>query len=143
MVSGIGLDTLSDSGKNPCAVCRKGVGSNSIFCGRCDHWVHKRCSGVKGKLKNDPNFICPRCADLARPIDGRVITEVVVDGKNLEVVDQFCYLGDMIASGGGCMSAITNRCRVAWASFKKLLPVLTSRQIPHHVCGRVFDACVR
>ena len=143
MVSGVGLDTLSDSGKDPCAVCRKGVGSNSIFCGRCEHWVHKRCSGVKGKLKNDPDFICPRCADLSRPIDGRVLTEVAVDGKNLEVVDQFCYLGDMIASGGGCMNAITNRCRVAWASFRRLLPILTSRQIPHQVRGRVFDACVR
>ena len=44
MVSGVGLDTLSDSGKDPCAVCRKGVGSNSIFCGCCEHWVHKRCS---------------------------------------------------------------------------------------------------
>ena len=142
MVSGVGLDTLSDSGKNPCAVCRKGVGSNSIFCGPCDHLVHKRCSGVKGKLKNGPNFICPRCADLALPIDGRVITYFAVDGKNLEDVDQFCYLGDMNASGGGCTSEITNRCRVTWASFRKLLPVLTSRQISNHVRGRVFDACI-
>ena len=98
MFSGVGLDKLIDAGKDPCAVCRKGVGSNSIYCGLCEHWVHGRCSGVTGRLKADPNFVCPRCAGLARPIDGRSVTEVVVDGKKLEVVDEFCYLGDMAAS---------------------------------------------
>ena len=32
---------------------------------------------------------------------------------------------------------------MAWASFRRLLPILTSRQIPHQVRIRVFDACVR
>src|SRR5271163_2987261 len=37
-----------DSGKWPCGVCRKGVGLNSVMCGVCKKWVHKKCSGVKG-----------------------------------------------------------------------------------------------
>ena len=33
----------------PCGVCSKGVGSNSIQCSSCQKWVHKKCSGIKGK----------------------------------------------------------------------------------------------
>ena len=45
MICGTGLDLLQSSGEFPCAVCRTGVGSNSIFKG-CKHWVHKS-SGLK------------------------------------------------------------------------------------------------
>ena len=34
-------------GKFPCAVCRKGIGSNSILCQFCKCRVHKRCSGIR------------------------------------------------------------------------------------------------
>ena len=34
MICGTGLDLLQSSGEFPCAVCRTGVGSNSIFCKR-------------------------------------------------------------------------------------------------------------
>ena len=36
-------------GRWPCGVCRKGVGSNSIFCQSCKHWVHRKCSSISGK----------------------------------------------------------------------------------------------
>ena len=32
MVSAVNLRTLKDSGKYPCSVCRKGVGSNTTCC---------------------------------------------------------------------------------------------------------------
>ena len=38
MICGSGLDLLQSSGEFPCAVCRTGVGSNSIFCNGCKHW---------------------------------------------------------------------------------------------------------
>ena len=47
MICGMGLDLLQSSGEFPCAICRTGVGSNSIFCKGCKHWVHKKCSGLK------------------------------------------------------------------------------------------------
>src|SRR5277367_6062151 len=50
-----------DSGKWPCGVCRKGVGLNSVMCGVCKKWVHKKCSGVKGKLKLDMKFTYSVC----------------------------------------------------------------------------------
>ena len=42
MVSGRDLHTMQTSGKYPCAVCRKGVRKNSIFCSGCSFWVHKK-----------------------------------------------------------------------------------------------------
>ena len=47
MICGTGLDFLLSSVEFPCAVRRTGVGSNSIFCKGCKHWVHKKCSGLK------------------------------------------------------------------------------------------------
>ena len=51
MVSGVNLQTLKDSGKYSCSVC-----SNSIYCAGCSHWVHKKCSGVIGSLKPNPDY---------------------------------------------------------------------------------------
>ena len=41
MVSGLDLDLFKKSGKDPCGVCQKGVGSNAISCGGCLCWIHK------------------------------------------------------------------------------------------------------
>ena len=56
MVSGVDLQTLKDSGKYPCSVCGKGVDSTSIYCTGCLHWVHKKCSGVIGRLNLNPDY---------------------------------------------------------------------------------------
>ena len=143
MVTGPGLDLLRDSGGFPCAVCRTGVGVNSIQCSQCKLWVHKKCSGIRGKLMHDPGYTCPRCLGHARPIDGRPVSQVEVDGSLLDVEASFCYLGDMLCAGGGCRLAIITRCCIAWGKFKKLLPILTSKHVSLTTRGRVFDACVR
>ena len=39
----------------PCGVCNKGVGSNSLQCTRCQKWVHKKCSGIKGSMSKVAN----------------------------------------------------------------------------------------
>ena len=64
VVLGPGLD-LCDSGAFPCAVCQSGVDMNSIQCSKCRLWVHKKCSGVRGRLVEYPYYVCPRCCDLA------------------------------------------------------------------------------
>ena len=64
MICGTGLDLLQSSGEFPCAVCRTGVSSNSIFCKGCKHWVHKKCSGLK-RLTKDPDYRCTRCQGTA------------------------------------------------------------------------------
>jgi hypothetical protein len=143
MISGSQLDRLQKTGKHPCAVCLSGTGSNSIYCGKCDCWVHKKCSGIKGPLRNDPNYTCPRCTGAARPVDGRPVKEVEVGEHKLEVVAEFCYLGDMLSSGGDCELASTVRCRSAWGKFRELLPILTNKHIPLSSRGRVYSTCVR
>ena len=106
LVSGVGFDVLKDKGTYPCAVCRNGVGdSNAILCTACNFWVHggKKCSGIDGKLKSShaPGYVCLRCQGHpgVRAIDGRPHTSVSLNGTTLDVVDEFCYLGDMIGAG--------------------------------------------
>uniref|UniRef100_UPI00397F9C9D hypothetical protein n=1 Tax=Salmonella sp. s55962 TaxID=3159685 RepID=UPI00397F9C9D len=36
LISGFDVGNVRDPGNWPCAVCRKGVGSNSIFCSFCN-----------------------------------------------------------------------------------------------------------
>ena len=96
-----GLDILQSSGEFPCTVCRTGVGSNSIFCNNCKHWVHKKCSGLK-RLTKDPDCRCTWCQGTACPFDGRSQREVQIQPDKLEVVASFCYLGDTPSAAGGC-----------------------------------------
>ena len=95
MICGTPLDLLQSSGEFPCAVCRTGEGSNSIFCSGCKHWVHKKCSGLKCLTKD---YRCTQCQGTARPLDGRPQREVQVVPDKLEVVASFCYLGDMLSA---------------------------------------------
>ena len=37
---------LKEAAVDPCSVCRKLVGLNSIHCITCGYWVHGRCLGV-------------------------------------------------------------------------------------------------
>ena len=47
---------------DPCRVCRKRVGVNSIHCTTCGYWVHGRCSGVQGSLARvAQGFVCKVC----------------------------------------------------------------------------------
>ena len=143
MVSDTDLDLLKKSGKDPCCVCQKGVGSNAIFCGGCMCWIHKKCSGIKGLLHPNPDFSCAGCLGTAQPIDGRMIKKVEVDDEKLEAVPEFCYLGDMLSAGGGCMLAAVTCCKCAWGNFRQLLPLLTNRNLSLLTRGRVYSTCVR
>ena len=122
----INLDVLKKSGKYPCGVCLTGVGStNAILCDGCERWVHKKCSGIKGRLLPESEFTCARCLGTARAIDGRQSLEAEVGNEELEVVPEFCYLGDMLSAGGGCELVAITRCKCAWGKFRQLLPLLT------------------
>ena len=55
--------------------------------------MHKKCSGIKGRLLPKSEFTCARCLGTARAIDARQSLEVEVGDEKLEVVPEFCYLG--------------------------------------------------
>ena len=95
-------------------------------------------------VKNNVHIIiCSLVFMLQSSIDGRPVTQVDVDGTLLDVEASFCYLGNMLSADGICSFAIITWCCTAWGKFKKLLPILTSKQISLTVRGKVFDACVR
>ena len=47
----VGVGQVENSGKYPCGICRSGVGDNVILCTSCKKWIHKKCSGMVGRLK--------------------------------------------------------------------------------------------
>ena len=142
MVSSFYLDSLHKSSNYPCSVCCKGIINNSTECFQCKLWVHKKCRSITGQLVTVQNYICPRCKGESRPIDGRPMIQVDVEGTKLDEEDTFWYLSDMLCSGGGYDNAIAARCCVAWGKLRKLLPVLTSRYHSPKVLGKVYMACV-
>ena len=139
MICGTGLDLLQSSSDFPCAVCRTGVGSNSILCKGCKHWVHKKCSGLK-HLTEDPDY---RCLGTARPLDSRPQREVQVGSDKLEVVASFCYLEDMLSAAGGCELSTTTRVKTTWKKFRELIPVPSSLHLSFKTRGHVYSSCVR
>jgi hypothetical protein len=145
------------TGRFPCAVCKKGVGGNSIRCRKCGKWVHGKCSKIKGKLAlMEETFRCGRCCndgeesitggygmDRVKQGDkGNLVCELG-NGEQLEVVNNFCYLGDTIEAGGGVESAVRTRIQKAWHKFRELGSILTMKGLALKVKGRVYDACVR
>jgi hypothetical protein len=140
----VGANMQVESGKYPCGICGKGVGRNSIQCGGCKKWIHKKCSGVKGMLKEDQGYRCGKCVREGCAEGGAEEQEVVLeDGSSLECVNRFCYLGDMLGAAGGCGEASRTRVRGAWGQFKEFAELLTRRGIPLRQKGRVYRSCVQ
>ena len=110
----------------------------------CKKWIHKKCSGVKGKLKEDPGYRCAKCVRGCCAEGGAEEQEVVLeDGSSLECDNRFCYLGDMLGAAGGCGEASRTRVRGAWGQFKEFAELLTRRGIPLRQKGRVYRTCVQ
>ena len=61
---------------------------------------------------------------------------------NLEVVDKFCYLGDMLSVNRDADAAVEARIRIGWNKFRQLLPLLTNRDISFIRRGRLYSSCV-
>jgi len=81
-----------------CGVCDRGVGSNSIQCTSCQKWVHKKCC-IKGSMyKVMKSFICRGCVNLVTSTGCTCVH--IGASANLELLDKFCYLCDMLSVDG-------------------------------------------
>jgi len=90
----------------PCHVCGRGVGNNSTQCTSCQKWVHKQCSGIMGSMcKVMKSCICRGCMN---PVTCRGHHLIGVSA-NLELVDKFCYLGDMLSVEGDADATVETR----------------------------------
>ena len=89
--------------------------SNSIQCSSCQKWVHKKYSGIKGSMsKVAKSFICRSCLN---PVTSASRTSVDIRASaKLELVDKFCYLGDMLSVDGDVYAAVEARNRIGWKS---------------------------
>ena len=139
--SGADLDLLQSSGEYLCTFCPTGVGNNSIYCNDCKLWEHKKCSGLQWLIPN-PDYRCALCMGNTCPINGRPQSEVQVGPDKLEVVASFCYLGDMLSTGGGCEITVTTHVKPARKKFRELLPVLTSCHLSYKTRGHVYNSCM-
>ena len=80
-----------DSKNRPCSVCRRGVVCNSIMCIACHRWVHKRCSGISGRMRNNVDLHCRRCSS-----QEVVLRKVEIElSVRVECLPKACYLGDI------------------------------------------------
>jgi len=59
---------------------------------------------------------------------GRTSVDVGVSA-NLEIVDKFCYLGDMLSVDGDADAAVKARIRIGWNKLWQLVPLLTNKDI--------------
>ena len=63
----------------------------------------------------------------------------------LELVDKFCYLGDMLSVDVDADAAVEARSRIGWNKFRQLVPllVLTNKDVSLIMRGRLYSSCVR
>ena len=70
----------------------------------------------------------------------RFRTSVDIGGDgNLELVDKFCYLGDMLSVDGDADAAAGNRIQIGWNKFRQCLPLPTNKSVR----GRLYSSCER
>jgi len=87
------------------------------------------------------SFICRGCSN---PVisTGRSCVDIGASA-NLEVVDKFCYLGDMVSVDGDADAAVEARIRIGWNKFRHLVQLLTNRDISMIRTGRLYSSCVQ
>jgi len=87
------------------------------------------------------SFICRGCVN---PVTGTGCTSVDIGGDaNPELVDKFCYLGDMLSVDEDADAAVETRIRIGWNKFRQLVLLLTNKDISLTLRGRLYSSCVR
>ena len=122
----------------PCGVCGGDVGDGSMRCTSCWRWVHRKCGVWGWDVQSDGDIYVWGCVI---PVTGAGRAGVDVgDGANLESVNKFCCLGDMLGVDGD--AGVENGIRIGWGRFRQLVPLLTDRDMSLRVGGRLCSGCV-
>ena len=61
----------------------------------------------------------------------------------LELVDKFCYLGDMLSVDGNADATVEARIQIGWNKFRQLVPLLTKKDVSLIMRGRLYSSCVQ
>jgi len=100
-------------------------------CTNCQKWVHRKC--IKSSMiKVSKSFVCRGY----HPASVDRISMDIGDGASLELVDMFCYLGDMLSVDGDADAAAEARVCKRWNKFtNKDVCSLLMR-------GKLYRSCV-
>ena len=74
----------------------------------------------------------------ARPLNARFTIKFKVNDHELDIVNEFCYLGDTVSAGEGCERAIITSVRCAWSQVAQPLLFLTSISLKRR--GHLFSS---
>jgi len=108
MISGEWQKVTLKTVRWPCGVCVRHIGNTSIQYTSCQKWVHRKCSVIKGSMyKVMKTFVCRGCVN---PVTNTECVSVDIGvNENLELVDKFCYLGDMLSVYRDADAAVETR----------------------------------
>ena len=87
------------------------------------------------------NYECGSCDGDTN--DEEEMKSVKFGRDEIEVVKEFCYLGDMLGEVDSTSRAVTTRIRAGWKKFKELSGTLCSRILSRRVKGKLYKSCVR
>lgn len=62
---------------------------------------------------------------------------------SMAIVDQFCYLGDILSAHGGAEESSIPRTGPVWKKFRELLSPNASKVFLHKAKGKVHSTCTR
>jgi len=70
----------------------------------------------------------------------------ISDGSSVEIVDEFCYVGDMLSENGDADDAVTARIRSGWFKLRSLASFLVAKDVSLLLRGRfvmyAYEMCV-
>jgi len=82
--------------------------------------------------------VCGGCTD--RPAG---TARTGMDGANVQLVDTFCYLVDMVSVDGDDDEAVEARVQNRWSKFRQLVPLPTNKNIFLFMRGKLNRSCVQ
>jgi len=87
------------------------------------------------------SFVCRGCMNPVTDPGSKSVYICV--NSNLELVDKFCYLGDMLSADGDDDATVETRIRIGWNKFRQLVPLLTNKDISLIVREIVQQVCAK
>ena len=104
MVKRVGKRTIQKQDRSMWSLWEEVI-AKSVLCTKCGNWVHRRCAKIKRvTARSAVHFDCSKCKGMVDSIE-KLCHEV-------ETVNGFCYLGDILNANGGCEAAVTARVRI-------------------------------
>src|SRR5206468_9809594 len=89
------------------------------------------------------NCMCRNCTEGGAKVVDEVKQFVLGNNDRMEVVEKFCYLGNVIGKGGVVEESSIARVRCAWEKFMDLKMLLTARGASLRVKGKIYRACIQ